>query len=101
MSSNDLFKSPSDINLSNYGLYLNSLNIKVDNMSTDVTMEFSVPNTGLEGSDTQAQLEKFFTDLKVINSVRNNPIPAVRDQWEALLILLALAKSETETKKDK
>jgi len=94
-----MIKYMNDIDLSNYGLYLESTSIKADAINATVSMELTIPSGVLNSSDTVENLERFYLDLKMMNALKGNFTPAVQTHYEELLILLAL--SNDTAKKDK
>ena len=69
-----------------YGLFLKSYNIGVVEAGlTDVTFEMQ-SLTAL----TEPQLETLSRDISLLNAIRSNNDPAVKDQFEQLLTTIAL-----------
>ncbi len=74
------------MNIDFYGLYLTSYNIEVNtNDMTEVTFTMRSVN-----ATTEPQLEALTKDMSVLNAIRSNNDPAVKDQWEQLLTTVAL-----------
>lgn len=76
------------MNLEWYNLFLKGYNIEVDaNNLTTVTFTMSSPIVPVgEGP----KLEELSRDISVINAIRLNNDPTVKDQWELLLTTVAL-----------
>lgn len=87
------------VNLSNYGMYLNHTSIKIEPTMATINLELSLSTTSLDSTDASENLDRFFLDLKLLNTLRGSTSPAVQKHYEELLILLAL--SGADTKKDK
>ena len=90
-----MFKYLENIELENYGLYVKNVGMRVESQLSmnelTIEMEFTMPSY-LSGDDSEERLDKFFLDLKMINALQNNCNPAVKKQYEELLVLLALTK---------
>ena len=96
-----MFKHINNVNLMNYGLYLQSTSINSDSVNTTLTFELSIPSGAMNLEDTESNIDRFFLDLKMLNELRGSQTTAVRNHYEELLTLLALSKSPELGKKDK
>ena len=72
------------INMDWYNLYLRSYNIEVDAVNS-TTVQFVMTSPG-DGPNLTA----FAKDVSVLNAIRSNTDPTVKDQWEQLLTTVAL-----------
>jgi len=72
-----------------YGLYLKSYNIEVDDVGlTEVTFKMKTPS-----SANEPLLEELSRDISLLNAIRANADPSVKDQFELLLTTIALTNS--------
>jgi hypothetical protein len=78
-----------------YGLGMSGYNVGVgsDNV-TEVTLIFKTFNTG-----AQPDLDKFSTDISLMNKIRNSSDPAVDDAFDKLLTIMALTNPGFTPKK--
>ena len=93
-----MFKNMQDIDLSAYGMYMEKTAVRSDPSGVKIELEISLPmaSKGLDSTDAFKDLERFFLDLKLLNSMRNNVSSAVQNHYEELLVLLALSNSNTD-----
>ena len=72
------------MNMDWYNLYLKSYNIEVD-ATNHTTIQFTMTSVFDE-----PKLTEFAKDVSVLNAIRANNDPTVKDQWEQLLTTIAL-----------
>jgi hypothetical protein len=86
-----------DVDLGSYAMSLGNLSISQDMVgSQTINMSFSLPYAN---KDNDTKLDQFFTDLRIMNTLRSNPTAVVRDHYEQLLSLLALTSNTLPTAK--
>jgi len=72
-----------------YGLVLKSYNIEVNDLGyTEVIFKMKTP-----AASTEPQLDLLSRDISLLNAIRANADPAVKDQFEQLLTTIALTNS--------
>lgn len=71
-----------------YGIYMQGYNLNVDaTMPATVTLKFASVAVGHDPMDS---MDKFMRDITLMNSIRMSTDPAVKDEFEKLLTIMAL-----------
>ena len=96
-----MFKHINNVDLMNYGMYYQSTAIESDSINTTLKFELSIPSGAMNLDETENNIDRFFLDLKMLNSLRGNSSASVQKAYEELLTLLALTNVSMDTQKDK
>lgn len=86
-----MITSLQDVDLTSYSMILNNMSIGQNISQTTISLEFTLPQYDSEGMERNIQ--NFFTDLRIMNLLRNHPSAGVRNHYEQLLALLALTNN--------
>lgn len=87
-----MFKYLQNVDLSSYGMYLNKASIKMESSITTIELEFNLPSASLDIDSSAKDLDRFFLDLQLLNTLHGSTSTTVQKHYEELLMLLALSK---------
>lgn len=88
-----MFKYLEDVDLSNYGMFLNKTCMKIEPGLSTIDLEFTLPSLNNDLEESAKNVDRFFLDLRLLNTIRGSTSTAVKKHYEELLTLLALSKT--------